>query len=117
MGAPQDRDARLTELEQRIRAARRVTEPERRGHAGEKYHAMSTAWRMVLELVLGVVVGTALGWGIDWLAGTMPAFSIVFGLLGFAAGVRVVMQSAEEVSRRAARERAETAAGGNEEAP
>jgi ATP synthase protein I len=116
MGAPQDRDARLGELEQRIRAARRVAEPERRGHAGEKYHAMSTAWRMVLELVLGVVVGTALGWGIDWLAGTMPAFSIVFGLLGFGAGVRVMMQSAEEVRRRAERER-ETAGDGKSEAP
>ena len=117
MGAPQDRDARLAELEQRIRAARKPGEPERRGHAGEKYHAMSTAWRMILELVLGVAVGTALGWGIDWLAGTMPVFSILFGLLGFGAGVRVMMQTAEEVNRRAARERTETAGRGTDERP
>ena len=107
MDAPKDRDARLAELEQRIRAARGGAEPARKGHAGEKYHAMSTAWRMVLELVLGVAIGTTLGWGIDWLAGTLPAFSIVFGLLGFAAGVRVMLQTAEEVNRRTAREAAE----------
>ena len=107
MDAPKDRDARLAELEQRIRAARNPGQPARQGHAGEKYHAMSTAWRMVLELVLGVAVGTAMGLGVDWLAGTMPAFSIVFGLLGFAAGVRVMLQTAEEVNRRAARDAAE----------
>lgn len=107
MDAPKDRDARLAELEQRIRTARGEGQPARQGHAGEKYHAMSTAWRMVLELVLGVAVGTTMGWGIDWLAGTMPAFSIVFGLLGFGAGVRVMLQTAEEVNRRAAREAAE----------
>ncbi len=111
MDAPKDRDARLAELEQRIRAARGAEQPARQNHAGEKYHAMSTAWRMVLELVLGVAVGTAVGWGIDWLAGPLPAFSIIFGLLGFGAGVRVILQTAEEVNRRAAREAAERPAG------
>ena len=111
MDVPKDRDARLAELEQRIRAARGAGQPARQGHAGEKYHAMSTAWRMVLELVLGVAIGMALGWGIDWLAGTMPAFSIVFGLLGFGAGVRVMLQTAEEVNRQAARETAQRPAG------
>ena len=72
---------------------------------------MSMAWRMVLELVLGVAVGTAVGWGIDWLAGTLPAFSVVFGLLGFAAGVRVMLQTAEEVNRQGARDRARPRAG------
>ena len=116
MSVSKDRDARLAELEQRIRAARGAGAPAGRGHAGEKYHAMSTAWRMVLELVLGVAVGTLLGWGIDWLAGTLPAFSIVFGLLGFAAGVRVMLQTAEEVNRQVAREAAR-ARPGNDKAP
>ncbi len=110
MDVPKDRDARLAGLEQRIRAARGAGQPARQRHTGEKYHAMSTAWRMVLELVLGVAIGMAMGWGIDWLAGTMPAFSIVFGLLGFAAGVRVMLRTADEVNRRAAREAAESRA-------
>lgn len=108
MGA--DRDRRLADLEQRIRSARQAGTPERRSHAAEKYNAASIAWRMVLELVLGVLIGAAVGWGIDWLAGTLPVFLIIFCLLGFAAGVRTMMRSADEVNRKVAREKAEAAA-------
>ncbi len=51
---------------------------------------------MTLELVVGVLVGAAMGWGLDELLGTKPAFLIIFILLGFAAGIRTVMRSAEE---------------------
>lgn len=109
MGAP-DRDPRLAELEHRIRAARGTGEPARKSHAAEKYNAASIAWRMVLELVVGVLLGTAMGWGIDWLLGTLPVFLLIFSLLGFAAGVRTMMRSADEVNRNVAREKAEAAA-------
>lgn len=57
------------------------------------------AFRMVLELVVGIAIGGAMGYGIDWLIGTLPAFTLVFGLLGFAAGVRVMLRSAREMNR------------------
>ena len=55
---------------------------------------------MVIELVVGMAMGVGMGWGLDSLFGTMPAFLILFGLLGFAAGVRTMMRSADEVNRR-----------------
>jgi ATP synthase protein I len=107
MGAPDERSARLDELDRRIRAARKAREPKR-GKTGEKFAMANMAWRMTLELVVGGMVGAAMGWGLDVLLGTMPLFLIVFVLLGFAAGIRTVMRSAQEVERQQAAEAAET---------
>ena len=104
-GAPEDRSARLDELDQRIRAAREAQAPKR-GKTGEKFAMAEMAWRMTLELVVGGMVGAAMGWGLDRLFGTLPVFLIVFILLGFAAGVRTVMRSAQEVQRHQAAEAA-----------
>jgi len=102
MGVPGERSAKLDELERRIQAARQEREPKRPGKAGEKFTAASMAWRMTLELVVGGLVGAAMGWGLDELFGTLPVFLIVFVLLGFAAGIRTMMRSAEEVTKRQA---------------
>ena len=64
---------------------------------------MSLGWRLVTELVLSMMIGGAMGWGLDYVFGTLPAFFIVFILLGFAAGVRTVMRSAAEFQRNEAR--------------
>jgi len=103
MGAPDDRSAKLDELGQRIRAARQEQAPKR-SKSGDKFTAANMAWRMTLELVVGGMVGAAMGWGLDELFGTLPLFLIVFILLGFAAGIRTVMRSAEEVRRQQAAE-------------
>lgn len=59
-------------------------------------NAMSLAIRVLSEFVAAVMVGTAMGWGIDHIAGTSPAFLIVFLLFGAAAGFwnvyRIAMQ-------------------------
>jgi ATP synthase protein I len=108
MGAPEDRSAKLDELDQRIRAAREARAPKRpAGKAGDKFTMASMAWRMTLELVVGGMVGAAMGWGLDALFGTLPLFLIVFILLGFAAGIRTVMRSAEEVQKKQAADAAE----------
>jgi ATP synthase protein I len=109
MGAPDERSARLDELGRRIRAARDMRAPAR-GKSGDKFTAANMAWRMTLELVVGGMVGAAMGWGLDELFGTLPLFLIVFILLGFAAGIRTVMRSAEEVRRRQAAEAGENQA-------
>ncbi|MEM9781318.1 MAG: AtpZ/AtpI family protein [Pseudomonadota bacterium] len=54
---------------------------------------------MVLELVVGITIGGAMGYGVDWLLGSLPAFTLVFGMFGFAAGVRVMLRSAQEVNK------------------
>ena len=92
---------RLSDLDRRIEAARDAGQPKPRTDK-DKYAAMSLAWRMVIELVVSMMVGAAMGWGLDWLLGTLPLFLIVMILFGFAAGVRMIMRTAEEAQRRGA---------------
>ncbi|MGB0504602.1 MAG: AtpZ/AtpI family protein [Pikeienuella sp.] len=66
---------------------------------GNKFSAAGFGWRMTIDLATGICVGAAMGWGLDSLAGTMPAFLIVMTLVGFAAGVRVMLKSAEEFQK------------------
>lgn len=87
------------DLAARIAAAQDKTKPTPGPNYAAKYNALSLAWRMTLELVVGSAIGFAIGFGLDALIGTAPLFLIVFGLLGFAAGVRVVMATAQEASR------------------
>jgi ATP synthase protein I len=87
---------RLKRLEDRIAAARAGRAEPRSGHRGE-FTQGSLAWRMVIELVVGMVLGLGIGWGLDALFGTRPVFLVVFALLGFAAGVRTMLRTAEEV--------------------
>jgi len=106
----EEREA-LDALDRRIAAARESANP-RKSVGAEKFGAASLAWRMVTELVVGMAIGLGMGWGLDALFGSMPAFLLLFGLLGFAAGVRTMMRSAAEVQRRnEAIEQAEKAAG------
>lgn len=98
MGAPDNRSAKLEELEKRIRAVREGHKPRRREMRGE-FTAAHVAWRMTLELVVGGLVGAAMGWGLDALLGTRPVFLIVFVLLGMGAGIRTALRSAEELRR------------------
>ncbi|QDL92091.1 F0F1 ATP synthase subunit I [Paroceanicella profunda] len=89
-------DQRLEKLEARIKAARRARKPASGGEGKGSYSGVELAWRMVIDLVCGVGVGCGIGYGIDALTGTLPAFMILFTILGFGAGVRVMMRSAAE---------------------
>jgi ATP synthase protein I len=88
---------RLKSLGDRIDAARTASEPPKRSGAQGKYTQGSLAWRMVTELVSGMLLGLGIGYGLDALLGTRPVFLVVFALLGFAAGVRTMMRTANEV--------------------
>lgn len=92
---------RLADLDRRLSAARSAGKPKPRVNKDE-YTAASMAWRMIFELVVSVMIGAAMGWGLDWLFGSLPLFLIVFILLGFAAGVRTMLRSAEEMQRKQA---------------
>lgn len=87
----------LKDFEARLTAAKKSQEPEpRRAHMHSNAGA---AWRMVIELVTGLVMGFGIGYGLDSLFGTLPIFLVIFTLLGFAAGVRVMIQTATEAQR------------------
>ncbi len=89
---------RLRELEGRIAAAQSARKEPVRGQS--EYTQSSLAWRMVTELVAGMLLGVGIGYGLDSLLGTLPWLLMLFAVLGFVAGVRTMMRTAEEVRRR-----------------
>ncbi len=90
---------RLRRLEARIAKARGEDDTLAEE---SKYSQANTAWRMVTELVAGIVLGLGIGLGLDTLFGTKPIFLVLFILLGFVAGVRVMMRTAAEVQEKQA---------------
>ncbi len=86
---------RLKALEERIEALRggKAEKP----HQEEAYSQAQHVWRMVIELVTGLLIGFGIGYGLDSVFGTMPLFLVLFILLGFAAGVRVMLRTAAEL--------------------
>ncbi|MEL6196471.1 MAG: AtpZ/AtpI family protein [Pseudomonadota bacterium] len=99
MAEPEEQRASSDDLAARIAAAQAARRQPVRNKTGA-VRGWEIAFRLVLELVVGIAIGGAMGYGIDWLIGSLPAFTIVFGLLGFAAGVRVMLRSAEAMNRK-----------------
>lgn len=86
---------RLRALETRIAQAKKAQAPEPKSE--EHYSLAQHAWRMVIELVAGLAIGFAIGIGLDSLFGTRPIFLVVFTLLGFVAGVKTMVRTAQEL--------------------
>ncbi len=90
---------RLRALAAKIAAAK--GEETGRAHTEEHYSQANLAWRMVTELVAGLGIGLLIGLGLDTLLGTAPIMMVVFIGFGLAAGIRVMMRTAAEVTKRA----------------
>lgn len=99
----QDSDPdRLAALEKRIERLK-AKDPVRRADTGVVFSQGEVAWRMVVELVTGMVLGLAIGYGLDVLFGTRPVFLVIFVLLGFGAGIRVMLGTAKQMAKDAAK--------------
>lgn len=94
-------DDRLKVLEARIAAAKAATQGPR-AEASDGHRQAQLAWRMVIELVAGLAIGFGIGYGLDTLLGTMPIFLVLFIFAGFAAGVKTMLGSAQEMQARSA---------------
>jgi ATP synthase protein I len=101
-----DPKQRLKELEARIAAAKGA-EPDK-PHQEEHYSQAQHAWRMVIELVSGLGIGFGIGYGFDAVFGTQPWLMVLFTLLGFAAGVNVMIRTAKELQNKKLADLAET---------
>jgi len=97
MPEPDDK-ARLDALSKRIEAARGAPDKPK---VVDHHSQAEVGWRLVIELVTGLLVGFGIGYGLDAVFGTLPLFLVLFTLLGFAAGVRVMMRSAKELQAKA----------------
>ena len=92
-----DEKQRMAQLEDKIANAKAVHRPESQI---EEHHSQAHAgWRMVTELVAGLLIGFCIGYGLDSLFGTLPIFLVLFVLLGFAAGVKTMLRSAQDIQR------------------
>ena len=104
MTDPDDK-AKIDALGARLEAVKEARAPKPR--TPDHHSQAQLAWRMVIELVAGLGIGFGMGYGLDALFGTSPWLMIVFIFLGFAAGVKTMMRSAEEVQSKRAAELAE----------
>ena len=95
---PVDDGARLEALEAKLAEAKRTEYVKE--HGEEHYSQAQQAWRMVIELVAGLGIGFGIGYSLDLFFGTLPIFLVVFIFLGFAAGVKTMMRSAQEMQRK-----------------
>ncbi len=93
-------DERLKQLDARIAQVKKSVAPKPR--VDEHYSQANVGWRMVTELVAGLGIGFGIGFGLDVLLGTKPWLMMLFMMLGFAAGVRVMFRSAQELSKNTA---------------
>ena len=95
---PVDDGARLKALEAKLAEAKRTEYVKE--HGEEHYSQAQQAWRMVIELVAGLGIGFGIGYSLDLFFGTLPIFLVLFIFLGFAAGVKTMMRSAQEMQRK-----------------
>ena len=92
-----DEKRRMVQLEDMIANAKAGHRPQSQI---EDHHSQAHAgWRMVTELVAGLLIGFCIGYGLDSLFGTLPIFLVLFVLLGFAAGVKTMLRSAQDIQR------------------
>jgi ATP synthase protein I len=86
--------ARLDKLAGELKSAQPKPPPAPPGaRPGSAGAAWSMGMKAASEFVAAVVVGGGIGYGLDWLLHTRPAFTIVFFLLGVAAGVWGVVRA------------------------
>ena len=97
-----DQGERLRGLEERIlilkKAETRPASPQTQVAKG--LSQANTALQMIVELVTGLLIGFGIGIGLDWLFGTRPLFLVLFILLGFGAGVNVMLRTARDISEK-----------------
>ncbi len=100
MASPSDSDSDGDpSIRDRIKAARSELEPGQ-PEPGPVAN-MHLAWRMVVDLVAGTGLGAACGYGLDVLFGTLPIFLIVLTLVGFCAGVKLMIRTSREAGESA----------------
>ncbi|WP_102225547.1 AtpZ/AtpI family protein [Acidimangrovimonas sediminis] len=100
MADPAEED-RLKRLEERIAAVRKTAAPKPKPRVETNLSQANYAWRMVTELVAGLAIGFGIGYTVDAWFGTRPWFLVLFILLGFGAGVNVMLRTAKELQKQA----------------
>lgn len=88
---------RLKALDEKLQKLKGADEEQSPG--GADLNQANMAWQMVIELVSGLLIGFGIGYGMDVLLSTKPIFMVLFILLGFAAGVKVMIGTATQMQK------------------
>ncbi|MCL4117396.1 UNVERIFIED_CONTAM: hypothetical protein GTU68_058707 [Idotea baltica] len=104
---------RIDALDDRLETLRMGNAPKPREES--HYSQAQAGWRMVTELVTGLLLGFGIGYGLDVLFGTLPVLMIIFTMLGFIAGVRTMMRTAQEIQDKKMQSDAPVAPAGKDE--
>ena len=73
---------------------------KKKKHDPKRLKVKNDGWRMVVELVTGMLLGICLGMALDYIFGSEPIFLIVFSLLGFMAGVKTMIATANKMNEK-----------------
>ena len=88
---------RLKALEEKLAARRQAAEEPSADDRTFSQAAMG--WRLVYDMVAGLGIGFGIGYGFDVMFGTKPWLMMIFTLFGLAAGIRVMLRSAQEMNK------------------
>lgn len=100
----QDDQSELRELDQKLTRVEAEREKLKNPPEGDR-SAMGTAFRLSSEFVIAIFVGAFIGWHLDGWLGTKPWLLVLFLMLGFGAGIKLVFRSAAEMDNRARKAR------------
>ena len=87
------------EIGKRLEQAKSRRDDMAKPHGASQGAGLAMALRFATELVVGICVGGAIGWALDSVFGTKPWLMILFIFLGFGAGLRTVIRSAEKAQK------------------
>ncbi len=90
------------DLNDRIAKAQAGLDAQKRPSPRSTGKGAGLGLRMASDFVAAILVGAVLGWGIDALLGWSPWALIVCLVLGFIAGVRMIVRAASEAGKTAA---------------
>lgn len=96
---PSAEKRKLTDLQERINSAKEGSKSVK-PKSTVVNKEMNYVWRMVLELVIGMLLGFGIGYALDQAFETKPLFLIIMSLFGFGAGVKTMIKTAEEYSKK-----------------
>jgi ATP synthase protein I len=105
MTDPDDRNRQLDELTAKVKAVqerRAKSETRSASSAGRTTGQMGLGLRISVELLATLAVGTGMGFVLDRWLGTSPWLTLVFFMLGAAAGMRNVIRVATAAQKKVA---------------
>ena len=93
------------DLNDRIAKAQAELDAQKRPTIREKGGGAGLGLRMASDFTAAIIVGAVIGWGVDALFGWSPWGLIVCLVLGFIAGVRMIVRVANDAGKKAAGEK------------